>query len=259
MAKHKHMQISAGPTGLTVNDNLRSGNDNGIQQAVERTKLADEYSTQRARMKETQRSPQVVGSDVQLLAGKEEEVGAVDNRVVINTLVHLMDNAFECVSEALHKIEQTNLSHLTGRDSAVSTVVACGRSHVGRVQLRKQQRSSSRRRTRSHKRHVSGVELRNENTCKGARIDVTGDVASQNGGVRVVVRNILARSVVGNLDVESGRGQSGPVGRDGRRDSLGGEIGVVKDVESRESGPFDSRVLGRTRHEVRAQQLRGRL
>jgi len=104
------MQISAGPTGLTVNDNLRSGNDNGIQQAMERTKLADEYSTQRARMKETQCSPQVVGSDVQLLAGKEEEVGAVDNRVVIDTLVHLVDNTFERVSGALHKIEQTHLT-----------------------------------------------------------------------------------------------------------------------------------------------------
>jgi hypothetical protein len=76
IAKHKHMQISAGPTGLTVDDNLRSGNDNGIQQAVERTKLANEFSTRRAGMKETQRSPQVVGSDIQLLAGKEEEVGA---------------------------------------------------------------------------------------------------------------------------------------------------------------------------------------
>jgi hypothetical protein len=70
------MQISTGPIGLTVDNNLRSGNDNGIQQAVERTKSANEYSIQRAVMKETQRSPQVVGSDVQLLAGKEEEVGA---------------------------------------------------------------------------------------------------------------------------------------------------------------------------------------
>lgn len=101
--------------------------------------------------------------------------------------------------------------------------------------------------------NVGGVQLGDENT---GQVLGLGDVASKNGSIRVVVRNVLAGSFVGDLDVKSGRGQSGPVGRDGRRDSLGGEIGVVKGVESGESGPFDTRVLSGALDEVGAQQLR---
>jgi hypothetical protein len=77
---------------------------------------------------------------------------------------------------------------LTGRDSAVSTVVA-----------------------RSHERDVSGIELGHKDTRQILKI--AGDVGSKNGHVAVVVGHILAGSVVGNLDVVAGGGELSPVGR----------------------------------------------
>jgi hypothetical protein len=158
---------------------------------------------------ETQCSPQVVGSDVQLLAGKEEEVGAVDNRVVIDTLVHLMYNTFEYVSEALHEIEQTHLTWPAGIvqyplllpvDEVTLNAFSCAIKTL----------SSSRRLAGFHERHVGGIELRHKDT---RQIFELRDVATKYSHVAVVVGHVLAGSVVGNLDVVARGGELSPVGR----------------------------------------------
>lgn len=127
---------------------------------------------------------EVVRSDVRSRGlDQEQEVGTVEDGVVVDALVHL-----------------------TGGHEAGPGVV-----------------------TGPDERHAGGVELSDKDAVQVLGL---GDIGSQDGLVHVVVRNVHARHVVADFKLSDvGGGESGPVGRDGRRNSFGSKVGVVEHLE----------------------------
>jgi hypothetical protein len=96
------------------------------------------------------------------------------------------------------------------------------------------------------------VELGGEDT---GQVVGLSDVGSQNGLVRVVVGDVHAGHVVGQLELSDvGGDESSSVGGDGGLESISSKVGVVVDGKGGVDGPLDSGVLSGTLDQVGRQQ-----